>query len=138
MLPNTSRKDKTYDIEFNNSKALQFDIKGTVIPKQFRSNVDELIMNPKPLVDFFYEQQSKGVREGYQNRLFIVHHSYRLQAREMYLRCHFNFKKEVFKQYAADISISSNFIPYQNAIADVIFIIENLDKSIVYKVASAK
>lgn len=134
VKPNANRQSQDYDIEFNNDASLQFDIKGTVIPKQFRNNVQAIIDNPKPMVDFFYQEQSKGVRQSYQNRLFIVHHSYRQQQRELVLRCHFNLKKQVFEQYAQNIKTTSNFLHYNNAKADVIFIIENEDESFTYKI----
>ena len=134
--PNPNKRDQAYDVEFNNNIELRFDIKGTLIPKQFRNSVEDVIANPQRMVDFFYQQQSKGIRESYQNRLFIVHHSFRLQEREMYLRCHFNFKREVFRQYSQQIKITSNFLQYQNAKADVIFILENLDKTFTNKIYS--
>ena len=136
VKPNPNQRDQTFDIAFNNDTSLQFDIKGTVIPKQFRDNVPAIINNPKPMVDFFYQEQSKGVRQSYQNRLFIVHHSYRQQQREMILRCHFGFKKEVFEQYAQKIKTTSNFLHYNNAKADVVFIIENEDRSFTSKIYS--
>ncbi len=136
VKPNPNKRDQSYDIEFNINSELRFDLKGTLIPKQFRNNVEEVVANPKAMIDFFYQQQSKGVRESYQNRLFVVHHSYRQQEREMYLRCHFDFKKGVFKQYAENVKTTSNFLQYNTAKADVVFIIENLDRSIIYKINS--
>jgi hypothetical protein len=133
VKPNPNKRDQIFDVKFNSDVDLRFDIKGTLIPKQFRNNVEEVIANPQAMVDFFYQQQSKGIRESYQNRLFIVHHSFRKQEREMYLRCHFDFKREVFKQYSQQIKITSKFLQYQNAKADVIFILENLDKSFTSK-----
>lgn len=132
--PNPNKRDQSYDVEFNNDASLRFDIKGTLIPKQFRNNIEEVISNPRAMIEFFYEQQSKGVRESYQNRLFIVHHSFRLQEREMYLRCHFDFKRNVFKQYAENTKTTSNFIQYNTAKSDVVFIIENLDRSFTSKI----
>jgi len=136
VMANPNKKDQLYDIEFNNEPALRFDVKGTLVPKQFRNNAADIIENPQPMINFFYEQQSKGVRENYQNRLFIVHHSFRQQEREMYLRCHFSFKMNLYKQYAQKIKTTSNFYQYQTAKADVVFIIENDDKSITSKVFS--
>lgn len=136
VLLNPQHKDQTYDIEFNNDSNLRFDIKGTVIPKQFRNDVEKVIKNPKFLIDFFYEKQSKGVRHSFQNRLFIVHHSFKKQEREIYLRCHFDFKEEVYKNYANAIGTGTSFINYSNAKADIIFIIENSDGSFEGKIAS--
>jgi hypothetical protein len=119
-----------YDIEFNNSNLLQFDIKGTVIPVEFRDNLPALIQNPEEMIRFFYEKQSGGVRKNIQNRLFIVHHSFISQEREMYIRCQWDFKSHLFKEYAQNISTTANFINYKSVKADVVFIFENVDKTI--------
>jgi hypothetical protein len=132
VSPNPNFKDQSYDIEFNKNSSLRFDVKGTVIPRKFRTKINEIIDDPSEMVKFFYEEQSKGVRNNNQNRLFIVHHSYRNQEREMYLRCHWAFKKNVYKAYSEKVNLSSKFINYQSVKADVIFIIENLDKTITY------
>ena len=50
----------------------------------------------------------------------------------MYLRCHWAFKLNIFKEYSEKISLNSNFINFQTAKADVIFIFENLDKTITH------
>lgn len=127
-------KDKNYDIKINNN--LPFDIKGTVIPKAFRSDIKSIIQNPTQLIHFFYEQQSKGVRYGEQNRLFIVHHSFKHQNREMMLRCHFDFKQQVYKQYIQHINSEPQLLQYKTVISDVVFIIENLNGSFDYSFAS--
>jgi hypothetical protein len=132
VIPNSNPRDQGYDIEFNNSSLLRFDIKGTVIPREFRNDINAVLQNPNEIVKFFYEKQSTGVRNNIQNRLFIIHHSYRNQEREMYLRCHWAFKINLFKLYSEKINVSSNFIKFQNAKADVIFIFENLDKTITH------
>jgi len=90
------------------------------------------MQNPEEMINFFYEKQSKGVRNNIQNRLFIVHHSYISQDREMYLRCHWAYKTIIYKLYAEKINIKSNFIQYKNAKADVMFIFENLDGKITH------
>ncbi len=133
VIANPDSKSKDYDIQFNNDEFLQFDIKGTVIPKQLRNNIAALITNPQPLVDFYYTQQSKQVRYGQQNRLFIVHHSYRNDNRELILRAHFDFKQEAFKRYAMQTLLGKKYLSFKNAKADVIFIFENEDKSFSYK-----
>ena len=132
VTQNPNSKDQNYDIEFNNNPELRFDVKGTVIPKCFRANIDEVLQNPINMINFFYDQQSKGIRNNHQNRLFIVHHSHRAQEREMYLRCLWEYKKLVCQEYSARISMNSNFINYQNTKSDVVFIIENLDKTITH------
>lgn len=129
VTPNPDKKDQAFDIEFNGNKALRFDVKSTVIPKQYRGSIETVIRNPQTLVNFFYKAQSKGVRDCIQNRIFIVHHSYLNEANEMQLRCRWNYKIEVFREYASKISLNSHFIQYQSAKADIIFLFENLDGS---------
>lgn len=133
VTPNPNSKDQDYDIEFNGNPELRFDVKGTVIPKIFRDNIDLVIQDPSEMVRFFYEKQSRGVRDHVQNRLFIVHHSFRSLEREMVLRCHWEYKENLYKEYASKISQTSNFISYQNVKADVVFLFENLDKTISHK-----
>jgi hypothetical protein len=125
--PNTLKKDKWFDISFCGQEEFKFDIKGTLIPKAFRNNPEEVINNPQVLINFFYEHQSKGVRYGLQNRLFIVHHSFKHWERELMLRCHFEFKKQVYKEYAEQVKSNSVFHTYNTALADIIFIIEQAD-----------
>ena len=133
VLPNPNSRDQAYDIEFDKNPQLRFDVKGTVIPKVFRKNIDASIQDPTEMIRFFYEKQSQGVRDNIQNRLFIIHHSYRNPEREMYLRCHWEFKLNLYKEYASRISQKPNFIEYKTVKADVVFIFENLDKTITYK-----
>jgi hypothetical protein len=133
VTQNPNSRDQSYDIEFNNNQQLRFDVKGTVIPRSFRATIDEVVKDPTNMIKFFYDEQSKGVRNNNQNRLFIVHHSYSAQEREMYLRCHWEYKKQVYQEYAARIAMNSNFVNYQNTKSDVVFILENLDKTITHK-----
>jgi len=133
VTQNPNSRDQSYDIEFNNNQQLRFDVKGTVIPRSFRATIDEVLKDPTNMIKFFYDEQSKGVRNKNQNRLFIVHHSYSAQEREMYLRCHWEYKKQVYQEYAARIAMNSNFVNYQNTKSDVVFILENLDKTITHK-----
>ncbi len=133
VTPNPNPRSQEYDIEFNRNVQLRFDIKGTVIPKKFRDNIDSVLRDPTDMIRFFYEKQSRGIRDNIQNRLFIIHHSYRNENREMYLRCHWDFKTNLYAAYASRISQTSNFISYQNVKTDIIFIFENLDQSISHK-----
>lgn len=133
VLPNPNAKSQGYDIEINGNPQLRFDVKGTVIPKKFRNNIEAIIQDPTEMVRFFYEMQSRGVRDHIQNRLFIVHHSFRSPEREIVLRCHWEYKENLYKEYVSKITQKSNFITYQNVNADVIFIFENEDKSISHK-----
>lgn len=133
VIPNPNCKDQNYDIEFNENQLLRFDIKGTVVPKNFRNRIPDLIENPTEMIHFFYDEQSRGVRSNIQNRLFIVHHSFRNQQREMNVRCNWDYKQEVYEQYSAKIGVNSNFISCKTVKADVIFIFENEDLSYTHK-----
>lgn len=133
VTPNPNSRDQAYDIEFNGKPNLRFDVKGTVIPKKFRDNIQAVIQDPTEMIRFFYEKQSQGVRDHIQNRLFIVHHSFRSPERELVLRCHWDYKVKLYEEYASRISSTSDFISYQNVISGVIFIFENEDKSISHK-----
>ena len=138
VTANPNLKDQTYDIEFNANENLRFDVKGTVIPKCFRNKIDVIIEDPTEMVNYFYYKQSTGVRSNVQNRLFLIHHSFRNQERERMLRCHWVLKKEIYKSYAASISANANFIKFNDAKADVIFIFENLDKTFTHNFFAVK
>lgn len=133
---NPNSKDQSYDIEFNSDQNLRFDLKGTVIPKSFRNNVAECLKIPKPMIQFYYDKQSSGVRNKFQNRLFIVHHNIVNPEREINLRCNFDYKNSIYEKYSQSISKNSNFIKIENVISDVIFIIENNEGILTYKIHS--
>ena len=133
VTQNPNARDQAYDIEFYDIPSLRFDVKGTVIPRSFRVNVPQVLQDPTNMIKFYYDEQSKGIRNNHQNRLFIVHHSFVVQEREMYLRCNWEYKKLVYQEYSSRIQLDSNFVNYQNTKSDVVFIIENLDKTITHK-----
>jgi hypothetical protein len=138
VKPNPNPRDQAYDIEFDFKIDLRFDIKGTVIPKEFRNDINAVLVDPKEMIKFYFDKQSTGVRNKIQNRLFIIHHSCINQDREMYLRCHWEFKSKIYELYSQKINNESNFFMYQNVKADVIFIIENLDKTISFSFYAVK
>jgi len=123
VVQNPDRYDKSYDVEFNDDAHYRFDVKGTVIPKGFRDNIDSILANPQPMIDFFYEKQSKGVRFGMQNRLFVVHHSFVNSQRELYLRCAWKSKEAIYAEYSDKVA-TKNFFSYKGYKSDVIFILE--------------
>ncbi len=118
---NPNPRDKTYDVLFDHR--LGFDIKGTVIPKSMRGDVEKVIIDQQEMVDFFYDEQSKGRRYDIQNRLFIVHHSFVDPMREFYLRCAWGSKRKVYKLFCDSFS-KINFMKTHNVLAGVIFILE--------------
>lgn len=125
VTPNPNSRDQSYDIEFFNNSDLRFDVKGTVIPKEFRNEITTILENPQPMIDFFYQKQSTGVRSFYQNRLFIIHHSFKKQEREVYLRCHWEFKKQVYKTVTQQIQTKTNFSTYKEFKILLLFLFEN-------------
>ncbi|WP_298393630.1 hypothetical protein [Flavobacterium sp.] len=133
VTPNPNHKDQSYDLEFNSNSSLRFDLKGTVIPKDFIESIDKVVNDPTEMVRFFYEKQSTGVRSNIQNRLFIAHHSMLDKKREMHLRSAWEFKKNVFAEYASKVSIHNNFISCQKVISDVIFILEDRSGNLSHK-----
>ena len=122
-IENPNSKDQNWDIEFNNDSNLRFDVKGTVVPKKFR--YEFLVSDEKEIINFYYSQQSKGVRYNIQNRLFIVHHTYYKSERSMYLRCHWKLKIKAFEVFRKSISKKTNFVQYKTAAAKCIFILES-------------
>ena len=123
--------DKSWDVSFSNK--ISFDIKGTVIPKSMRCEAYECINDPKQIVDFYYNNQSRGVRYDIQNRLFIVHHSFVDEEREFYLRCAWRSKQKIFKEFIDNIEKIS-FFKTHNVIAGVIFILEKQPNVVDYKI----
>lgn len=118
---NPNRFDKEWDIDIDNH--IKFDVKGTVIPKAFRDNFNDVLKNPGEIVRFYYDNQSRGVRYDMQNRLFIVHHSLVDTNREFYLRCAWGTKDRVYKKFVENAE-NIHFYTYSGCTAAVIFIIE--------------
>lgn len=129
---NPDQYDKAWDVRINGR--YPFDIKGTVIPRDMRNNIEDVIANPTDMVNFFYDYQSKGRRYDIQNRLFIVHHSFVDQSREFYLRCAWEYKEKIFKQFCDNIE-KVHFIHTHNVIAGVIFILESKNGQLDYKIS---
>ncbi len=128
---NPNGKDKSWDIEFN--KNITFDIKGTVVPKKLREQFNS--NSEKKLINFYYKNQSKGVRFYEQNRLYIVHHSYYKSSRSMFLRCHWELKKEAYKYFNQKLTQNRiQFINFNKVIAKCIFIIETNNNDFYFKI----
>ena len=128
---NPNRKDKSWDVRIDGKYV--FDIKGTVIPQYMRDDAEGIISNPLKMVEFFYDNQSKGVRFDIQNRLFVVHHSFVDEAREFYLRCAWDSKRKIYREFVERINDIS-FINTHNVKAGVIFILEKTKGMVEYKI----
>ncbi|WP_413995838.1 hypothetical protein [Maribacter sp. 2307ULW6-5] len=128
---NPNPKDHAWDLEFNGS--LRFDVKGTVVPKQFRDrfHTDQ----EKKLIEFYYRHQSKGVRHHLQNRLFLVHHSFSKPERSIFLRCHWTLKEQAYKTFGHRLAKSRTApITHLGALAKCIFIVETKAGKCLYKI----
>lgn len=119
--PNPNPYDKEWDIRFNRS--ISFDIKGTIVPKSMRLEIEPIIKNPEKMIRFYYDEQSKGRRYDIQNRLFIIHHSFVDPIREFYLRCAWESKRKLYKYFSENID-QIKLIEYKGVKAAVIFILE--------------
>ncbi|MDR1592683.1 MAG: hypothetical protein LBS16_07390 [Prevotellaceae bacterium] len=123
VTPNPNSRDKNYDLLFNDKWT--FDLKGTVVPAAMHGQVEQLIENPQPMIDFFFRKQSRGVRLSFQNRLFIVHHSFIDPSRECFLRCAWQSKQHIYAEYCKMIASGKRFFSFNDrCLADVIFIME--------------
>lgn len=129
---NPNPYDKEFDVIINDK--YKFDIKGTVIPKNLRGDVNHVIDHPEEMIRFFYDRQSTGRRFDIQNRLFIVHHSFIDQIREFYLRCAWNAKRTIYKEFCDRID-DIKFYDIYNVKAGVIFILEKDVNKVKYKIS---
>ena len=118
---NPVRYDKEWDIKINNH--IKFDVKGTVIPRDFRGDYESVLQNPEQIIQFYYDKQSQGVRYDMQNRLFVAHHSLVDANREFYLRCAWGTKDKVYRKFVENAE-HIHFYTYEGCTAAVIFIIE--------------
>lgn len=132
---NPNPYDKAYDVRINGN--LDFDIKGTVIPRSMRNDVEAVIKNPRGMIDFFYDKQSIGRRYDIQNRLFIVHHSFIDPYREFYLRCAWQSKRRIYEQFCNNAH-NISFYKTHNVIAGVIFILEREKNVVDYSIYGMK
>lgn len=130
---NPNSKDQNYDIEFYNNLDLRFDVKGTLVPKELRSNFS--LQHPEKIVNFYYSKQSVGKRSHLQNRLFIVHHSFKEAKRALELRCAWDYKRIVYRALIHRLKTNKKLISYLNVSAIVVFIVEKQDGSLCYSIA---
>lgn len=121
VRPNPNLFDQRYDITINGNT--EFDIKGTRIPRSFHREIEKHILNPQQLIEYYYENQSKGVRYRFQDRLFIVHHSFVDCRRELRLRCEWEYKRPLYQTYCENFS-HIRTREYKGCKASVIFILE--------------
>ena len=118
---NPDPRDKAYDIRIDGK--IDFDVKGTVIPQSMRDAAESVIADPRQMIDFYYDNQSKERRFDIQNRLFIVHHSFVDPSRELFLRCAWQSKRKIYNTFCNNAKYIK-FYQTHGVMAGVIFILE--------------
>jgi len=125
---NPEPRDQDWDVEFFGRKDWRFDIKGTLVPRSLRRTSEStcLPINPLALVSFNFENQSKGVRSHYQNRIFLVHVPFSTK-NENVLRANFKAKRAAIELYLNTLQQhpTYRFFDYKGLKCDVIFLHED-------------
>ena len=134
---NPNPYDQEWDFEFFGLSELRFDLKGTVIPLEIKKKMTGEYPNNQELIDFNYKQQSRGVRNNIQNRLFIIHKPLKWQ-NENKLRANFIAKANIYSGYIEMLKGKSThkFFNYGEKKVDIIYLSEQADGSIVANYAS--
>ncbi len=136
---NPNFKDADWDIELFGNHEWRFDLKSTLIPREFRSTEEEPKPIPKPsdLINFYYNQQSQGVRFGNQNRLFLVHNPIQ-ESSENIFRVRFQDKKKAIDIYLDTIKTKQKyrFFQFKSALADALFLDETTSGDIIARIGS--
>lgn len=127
---NKNEFDKNWDFKFNGVKNvddIEFDLKSTRMPEKFtKEERDFYFENPEKLIEWFYQNQSKGVRNGYQNRFFLIHLADDNRI-ENIKRISFNKKRDLIEKYFETIE-SGEHRPYEivvdgyKVISDILFV----------------
>lgn len=139
---NPNIRDKSWDFQINGTI---FDLKSTAIFKDM--SLAEVLTNPEHIIQRYYDKQSSGTRNGAQNRIFLIHHSNKINTEPNriqdfntnLLRCRFNEKKEIIRRFVEDfdnVRQHQKFnITYQGTkpLAYYLLIIENEDGTLTYK-----
>ena len=127
--PNPDIYDKEWDIQFKNLDIvgdIKFDVKSTRVFKDLIDKTDYYKKNPEELIKLYYKDQTKESRYGHQNRLFIIHIPSNNRTETM-VRCDFNKKREIVKEYFESIKTGEHK-PYNieidgyKVISDIIFV----------------
>jgi hypothetical protein len=126
-IPNPNKKDKNWDIQFKNLKNsddIEFDVKSTRLPNSW--NKDDAIDADK-LIEWYYHNQSKGSRNAYQNRIFVVHIPNNGKT-ETKLRCDFDKKRGLINEYYKTIEAGGHKphrlnVDGHDITADIIFVL---------------
>lgn len=118
--PNPNPRDKSYDVRIKGK--VDFDLKGTVIPKVFMDSPD-LFMDPLALIDYLYDHQSSGVRYGVQNRLFLAHFALD-DAMELRLRTAWDIHAMAFRYLCVNLDFRYGLFDTHGVKAQLIYFLE--------------
>ncbi len=132
---NPNDKNQDWDIQFFNNETLRFDLKGTVVPKKMRSGTN---IDNKEVINFFYNKQSRGIRDNVQNRLFVIHIPFKSE-NENVLRANFQAKAIIYNNYIKELKGKQNpiFFNYEKKLVDIIYIREHQDNTVDYEFAAS-
>jgi hypothetical protein len=112
------------------------ELKGAVCLREGKDDPKYMFRVPLAMIDALYKQESIDFhsRRRLQNRLFLVHHSFINQARELMLRVAFDEKTTIFAEYAKLFSNPAHklFDYYYSRKADIIFFVEREDGTLEY------
>lgn len=126
-VPNPNQKDKNWDIKFKNLKNsddIEFDVKSTRLPNSW---INKDTIDGDKLIEWYYKNQSKGSRNSYQNRIFVVHIPNHGKT-ETNLRCDFEKKRGLINEYYKSIECGGH-TPHKLTVdgheitADIIFVL---------------
>lgn len=139
ISPNPNVYDQSWDFEFFNDDNLRFDLKGTLIPREIRNRIEGVYPDHMEVISFNYNQQSKGVRNHMQNRLFLIHMPFQWQL-ENRLRANFNAKRTIIDLYVKHIRDfgNYNFYNFQDCKSDIIYLRELNNGNLVHNFASSE
>jgi len=131
--------DQSWDFEFFNNNELKFDLKGSLIPRQIRERLEGVFPNHMEVISFNYNQQSSGVRNHMQNRLFLIHMPFQWQM-ENHLRANFEGKKPIIDLYINNLRDIEgyNFFDFKGCRSDIIYIRELQNGNLVHNFASSE
>ncbi|TYB76709.1 hypothetical protein ES676_05020 [Bizionia saleffrena] len=138
VLKNPDRKDQNWDFEFFGEKRLQFDLKGTVIPKAIKQRLNPTESpSAEAIINFFYTKQSRGIRDNIQNRLFVIHCPFG-RASDNLLRVNFQAKALIYRQYIHTVKHHDNypFFVYKSKLVDILYLNEQIDGTVCYEFAA--
>lgn len=133
VTPNPNVYSKDYDFKIDN---IPFDLKSTKMSEQYRVNYDRILKNPTALITHFYEEQSRERRFGLQNRLFLVYVSDKTPNNINHLRLNYDIKSQAIAEYCILFNSNDLFTYNEKYKSDIIFIKEDEDGLITYKIAS--